>query len=166
MMTDAHEEKETLSVDVDIPTHDPRKTTALFIKTKRMIMKIGSLLGFTIRRPAGRCWICGKTEAELGAPLEAHHFGIERCYISAQLRWDLIQEDFPIFDWKHFNPAKPETFVDNMSSQGILLCKQHHTGKDTGIHMLPWNLWLMQRYLCDGTAFNPKEIIHHDKDVL
>jgi len=162
-MTDEHEQKDTFQVDVLIPAHPTRTTTALFEKTKRMIMKVETLLGFTIKRQAGRCWICGKTEGELGAPLEAHHFGVEREYINAPLRWDLIAEDFPIFDWKNFDPAKPEIFVDNMSSQGILLCKEHHTGKDTGIHDLPFSIWLMQRYLLDGTRFNPTEVITHGK---
>jgi len=162
-MTDEHEQKDTLSVDVEIPAHPPRKATALFEKTKRMIVGIGTALGFTIKRPAGRCWICNRTAQEAGQPLEAHHFGVERAYIDANLRWDLIQEDFPLFDWKNFDPANPESFVDNMSSQGILLCKQHHTGKDSGIHDLPFSIWIMQRYLADGERFSPTEVITHDK---
>lgn len=161
-MTDAHEEKETLSVDVDIPAHDKRVTTAIFTKTKRFLMKVGGLLGFTVKRPVGRCWICQRTEDEVG-PLEAHHFGIERCFIDAKIRWDLVKEDFPLFDWGHFDPAKPEVFVDAMDAQGILLCKEHHTGRDTGIHNLPFSLWIMQRYLADGEQFNPQEVIIHDK---
>lgn len=162
-MTDAHEEKETLSVDVDIPEHDKRVTTTVFRKTKRFLMKVGGALGFNIKRPPGRCWICGKTEVELGEPLEAHHFGVERAYIDADLRWDIIAKDFPIFDWTTFDPKRPETFVDDMSAQGVLLCKAHHTGKDTGIHELPFSLWVMQRYLADGSRFNPSEVIKHDE---
>lgn len=164
-MTDEHEEKETLKVDVVIPAHDARVTTALFRKTKQFLMKVGGLMGFTLRREPGRCWICGKTEAELGAPLEAHHFGIERAYLGAHLRWDVIAQDFPIFDWKNFNPANPTDFVDNMAAQGLLLCKAHHTGTDTGIHCLPFSLWVMQRYLADGTRFNPTEVIDHGTNL-
>lgn len=160
-MTDAHEEKETLTVDVDIPAHDKRVTTAIFTKTKRFLVKVGGLLGFTVKRPVARCWICQRTEQEAG-PLEAHHFGIERCFIGAKIRWDLVKEDFPLFDWEHFDPSKPEVFVDDMAAQGILLCKEHHTGKDTGIHDLPFSLWLIQRYLVDGSRFSPTEVIHHD----
>jgi hypothetical protein len=163
MMTDAHEEKETLSVDVDIPQHDDRVTTALFRKTKRFLMGTGGPLGFNIKREPGRCWICGKTEQELGQPLEAHHFGVERAYFDAKIRWNVVQQDFPLFDWKNFNPVNPASFVDNMAAQGVLLCKEHHTGKDTGIHTLPFSLWIMQRYLADGTRFNPTEVISHDE---
>lgn len=162
-MTDSHEEKETLSVDVTIPAHAKRATTALFTKTKRFLMKVGGALGFNIKQEPGRCWICGRTEAELGQPLEAHHFGIERAYLDAKIRWNVVQQDFPIFDWKNFNPDNPVEFVDNMTSQGMLLCKAHHTGKDTGIHMLPFSLWIMQRYLADGDRFSPTEVIHHDQ---
>lgn len=157
-----HEEKQTLTVDVELPGHDPRVVTAIFRKTKRFLMKTASLLGFSMHRPEGRCWICGRTPAEAG-PLEAHHFGVERAFIGAELRWDLVKEDFALFGWATFDPKKPETFIDDMSAQGVLLCKEHHTGKDTGIHTLPWNLWIMQRYLADGTRFNPNEVIHHDE---
>jgi hypothetical protein len=160
-MIKEHEDKDTLVIDVDIPLHDDRKTTVLFIKTKKMLIKIASILGFTIKRPAGRCWICQRTAEEAG-PLEAHHLGIERCYIGANIKWDLVREDWPIFDWKNFDPSNPVQFIDNMSAQGILLCKEHHTGIDTGIHRLPFSIWIMQRYLADGTRFNPNEIIHHE----
>jgi hypothetical protein len=156
-----HEEKNTLQVDVDLPGHAPRVTTALFRKTKRMLMTVSNAMGFDFKREAGQCWICGKTEADLGQPLEAHHFGIERAYIDAKIRWDLVARDFPIFGWKGFDPAKPEEFVDNMAAQGVLLCKAHHTGKDSGIHCLPFSLWLMQKYLADGTRFSPTEVIRH-----
>lgn len=161
-MTD-HEQKETLSVDVIIPDHPKRTTTALFTKTKRLLMHAATALGFNVKREAARCWICNKTAAEVGKPLEAHHFGIERAYIDANIRWNVVQQDFPIFDWKNFDPAKPEEFIDNMSAQGILLCKEHHTGKGTGVHDLPFSLWIMQRYLADGTRFSPTEVISHDQ---
>lgn len=165
-MTDAHEEKETLSVDVDIPQHDDRVTTGLFLKTKRFLIKVGSLVTcFSLKRKPAVCWVCGKTEKELGAPLEAHHFGIERAYIGAKIKWDLVAEDFPLFDWKNFNENNPVQFVDDMSVQGLLLCKEHHTGKDTGIHTLPFSLWVMQRYLVDGTRFNPNEVIDHGPGI-
>lgn len=157
-----HEEKETLHVDVELPGHAKRETTALFTKTKRFLMTAGGPLGFNVKREKGRCWICGKTEQELGQPLEAHHFGIERCYLDAKIRWNVVQQDFPLFDWKSFNPENPVEFVDNMASQGLLLCKQHHTGEGTGIHMLPFPLWVIQRYLADGDRFSPTEVISHD----
>lgn len=157
-----HEEKETLQVDVLLPGHDPRVTTSLFRKTKELLIKVASALGFIVQRPAARCWVCDKTAEEVGQPLEAHHFGIERAFIDGPIDWKRVQADFPNYDWENFDPRKPEMFVDNMEAQGILLCKAHHTGKGAGIHTLPFPLWVMQRYLPEGTKFSPDEVIHHD----
>lgn len=161
-MTNEHEETETLKVDVTIPDHPPRVTTSLFRKTKRFLMKVASPLRLTIKREEGKCWICGKTEVELGQPLEAHHFLVERAYIDATIRWDIIAEIIPGFSWRSFDPNQPETFIDDMSAQGVLLCKPHHTGVDTGIHTLPFPIWVAQKYLADGSRFNPDEVITHE----
>lgn len=158
-----HEEKETLEVDIEVPGHAPRTTTGLFRRTKQRIMAVASILGLNIFREKGRCWICGKTSEEAGEPLEAHHLIIERSFIDSPLRWDQLRKDFPHFDWENFDPTKPEMFVDDMITQGLLLCKEHHTGKDTGIHTLPFPLWVLQRYLPDGVQFSPTEVIHHDE---
>lgn len=42
------------------------------------------------------------------------------------------------FGWDHFDPADPYAFVDDMTVNGLLLCKAHHTGKDEGIHDMPF----------------------------
>lgn len=146
-----HEEKETLTVDVLLPGHAPRTTTPLFERSKKEL----------IGKEGGRCWICGRTESEAG-PLEAHHFGIERSFAEAPIDWAKVQHDFPHFDWEHFDPKSPYAFVDDMSAQGLLLCAEHHRGKDTGVHALPWPLFVMQRYLKDGYKFSDLEVIHHD----
>lgn len=161
--SETHEQKATLSVDVFLPGHDPRTTTTLFRRTKQKLMALASLLVFKPWRAKGRCFICNQTGDEVGQPLEAHHFGVERAFVDAPLRWDLIKMDFPNFNWADFDPTHPESFVDDMLAQGVLLCKAHHTGKDTGIHTLPFNLWLMQKYLPEGTKFTPDEVIHHDQ---
>ncbi|HEX7911815.1 MAG TPA: hypothetical protein VF534_27490 [Paraburkholderia sp.] len=155
-VTQIHEEKETLTVDVNIPGHEPRTTTALFSKSKAALK--------ASQHPP-RCWICGRTEAELGAPLEAHHNGVERSFAEGEIDWDRVKADFPHHDWSTFDPANPYTFVDDMSptGQGLLLCKQHHTGRDSGIHNLAYPLWILQRYLKDGAQFSPTEVIHHDQ---
>ncbi len=149
-----HEEKETLTVEVNIPGHDPRTETSLFERTRKAL----------IERDGG-CWICGRTALESGAPLEAHHFGIERSFAEAPIDWDKVKADFPRFDWQSFDPANPYVFVDDMVSQGLLLCAEHHRGKDAGIHAIPWPLFIMQRYLKDGYKFSDLEVIEHEKQV-
>ncbi len=158
-----HEMKDTNKVDVFIPPHRLRVTTELFRRTKQKLIAVSSFLRMKIYREKGRCYICGRTAEEAGQPLEAHHFGIERSFIDSPLRWDVIRKDFPDFDWATFDQTHPEAFVDDMLAQGILLCKLHHTGEGTGIHSLPFPLWIMQRYLPDGVRFTPTEIIHHDE---
>lgn len=149
-VSEVHEEKETLSVDVEIPGHAPRgAATPLFIRTKRILME----------RMDGRCFICNGTEAEVG-PLEAHHMGIERSFATAPIEWEKVKADFPNFDWEHFDAADPLSFVDDMSAQGLLLCAKHHRGKDEGIHTIPWPLFIVQRYLKDGYKFSDLETIH------
>lgn len=151
-VTEVHEERETLVVDVNLPGHDPRTTTALFRHTREQLIK----------REEGRCWICGRTAEESGFPLEAHHSGIERSYATAPIDWEKVKLDFPNFDWVSFDESKPLDFVDNMLAQGLLLCKDHHTHPETGIHTVPWPIFIMQRYLKAGYQFNKLEKIVHE----
>lgn len=159
-MTDAHEETKTLSVDVNIPEHADRTETSLYRNSREAMFLFPPLIVF--RAKPGECFICQKTEEELGEPLQSHHFGIERCYAEAEnIDWDLVARDFPSFDWATFDPKRPYQFVDDMTAQGLPLCLEHHIGKYTGIHFLPMPLWLMQRYLPNGYQFSPNEIIRH-----
>lgn len=153
MSIDEHEEKETLQIDILAPGHEKRTTSELFKKTRKELLA---------KTP--RCFICNRTAEESGEPLEAHHLGIEWQFALGDIDWDLVKQDFPHFDWKHFDPSKPYEFVDNMNSQGLILCKEHHTGKDTGVHNTPFPLWIMQRYLKNGDQWSPTiNIIHEDE---
>lgn len=154
-VTETHEEKETLVVDVNLPGHEARITTALFTRTRKQL----------IEREGGRCFICQRTAAEAG-PLEAHHHPIERSF-AEMIDWSegsLIRHDFPHFDWANFDLANPYTFVDDMTVNGLLICKDHHIGKDEGIHAMPFPIWLAQRYGREGYQFSAVEIIHHDQE--
>ncbi len=152
-VAETHEEKTTLKVDVNLPGHEARTASSLFVHTRKALIE---------KNP--HCWICGRTAEESGHPLEAHHMGIEYSFMTAPIDWGRVAEDFPLFDWATFDPAKPGEFVDNMLAQGLLLCKDHHTHPETGIHTLPWPIFVMQRYLKDGYKFNDLEVIHHEQD--
>lgn len=67
------------------------------------------------------------------------------------------------FDWTAVDRIGPLAFVDDMTVNGLLLCKDHHVGKDEGIHDLPYPLWVAQRSGLEGYAFSSLEIIHHQK---
>lgn len=154
-----HEEKETLSIEVNIPGHDERETTSLFRRTRKKL----------IERDDGRCWICGATADEVG-PLEAHHHPVERS-LANMVDWHLFRkyaelglfgEHAKAFDWSKFDPADPYSFVDNMLANGILLCKNHHVGKDEGIHTMPYPLFVAQKFAKEGYKFSDVEVIHHE----
>ena len=157
---DTHEEKETLTVDVMLPGHEPRVTTPLFVKTKALLVK----------REGGRCAVCQRTAEEAGAPLESHHHPIERS-LANLIDWSRFKADClagkwgPFargFDWAGFDPADPYTFVDDQTVNGLLLCAAHHRGKDEGIHAMPYPLFLGQIYGKDGYQFTPAEVLHHE----
>jgi hypothetical protein len=165
--TAAHVEKETLKIDVNILMHAARATTALFTRTRKLL----------IAREGGRCFICHRTAAESGHPLEAHHHPIERCF-AEEIDWKLVEidcrvGDVPVparqlaalqaFDWSKFDPAHWETFVDDLTVNGMLLCRDHHIAADDGIHTVPGPIWIAQGYAKEGTRFNSREVIHHDQ---
>lgn len=156
-VTQAHAEKETLSVEVNIPEHEERKTTALFERTRKEL----------IAREGGRCFVCNQTPEETGHPSEAHHHPIERS-LAELIDWDRFKADalagvwgekIRAFDWDHFTDWTQ--FVDDMTVNGMLLCKEHHIGKDEGIHTMPFPLWIAQKYAREGYQFSDVEVIHH-----
>lgn len=176
-----HVERETLAVEVNIPGHEARTTTALFTRSKKLL----------IEREGGRCFISGATAEQSGHPLEAHHYPVER---SMANMWDWPRFAFDCkkgqwgphaqaFDWDGFfrdakvtvipalhplendvqivEPRDPYLFVDDMTVNGMLLTKQHHTAKNDGIHDMPFPLWIAKRYGREGYVFSRTETIHH-----
>lgn len=159
-----HEEKLTLSVDINIPGHDPRTATILFENSKKLLLD----------RDGARCFICNATAEESGEPLESHHYPIERS-LANMIDWDYVKSEAlsgrmgvhaQQFNWDGFMgaiPFDPITFVDDQTVNGLILCKKHHTGKDEGIHDLPHPLWIAQKYGKEGYDFSKIEIIHHNQ---
>ncbi|QGZ66249.1 hypothetical protein [Paraburkholderia acidisoli] len=156
-VTKAHAEKETLSIEVLIPAHEERKATALFERSRKEL----------IEREGGRCFVCNGTAEESGHPLEAHHHPIERS-LAELIDWERFKADalggmwgekIRAFDWDNFTDWTQ--FVDDMTVNGMLLCRSHHTAKDSGIHTLPFPLWVAQKYAKEGYKFSDFETIHH-----
>ncbi|BDC37775.1 hypothetical protein [Paraburkholderia terrae] len=156
-VTEIHKEKETLSVEVNIPGHAPRTTTALFTRTRKTLLE----------REGARCFICNATAKQSGHPLEAHHHPIERS-LAEMIDWDRFKQDalsgywgphIQAFDWDNF--TEWTQFVDDMTVNGMLLCKAHHIGKDEGIHAMPLPIWIAQKYAKEGYQFSDIEVIHH-----
>jgi hypothetical protein len=88
-VTDSHEEKNTFVVDVILPGHEARgAATPLFVRTRKQL----------IAREQGKCWVTGLTAEDLGAPLEAHHYPIERCFAEA-VDWVRFANDCKFGHW-------------------------------------------------------------------
>jgi hypothetical protein len=143
-----HELRQTLTIDVYAPDHPDRSTSPIFRHTRKKLIE---------DNPAACCWICDKTEAQLGEPLELHHELVEWCD-SLAVSWAVVQLLAPAFDWSTFDPAHPEMFIDSEQNARLVLCKKHHTGKDHGIHMLPYSLWILQKTKRQDFIFSPDEI--------
>lgn len=152
-VTDVHEEKMTLVIDTFIPGHDPRTTTALFERTRKELIKLSG----------GVCHFTGMTEEESGHPLEAHHHIIEKCEENGA-DWQKVKAYIvrTAALWNRalaFTKANPEladinTFVDDMTVNGMLLSKQAHTGPPPcSIHFTPGPICQAQAYLKDGLEF-------------
>jgi hypothetical protein len=183
-VTKVHAQHDTLDVDINIPGHEPRATTALFTRTRKVL----------IEREQGRCWVSGLTEKELGHPLEAHHHPIERS-MANMIDWERFSRDARAghwgphaqgFDWETFFhgstlqqvtvaatddeeaytvtfrvPVDPYLFVDDMTVNGLLLGRDYHTGKNEGIHRLPFPYWIARKYGREGYVFSSVETIHN-----
>lgn len=94
-VTEVHKEKSTLQVDVNIPGHAARgAATPLFVRTRKALLE----------REGGRCWLSGLTAEQLGAPLEAHHYPIERCFAEA-IDWRRFANDAKFGHWGPYAAA-------------------------------------------------------------
>lgn len=121
-----HEFKQTLEIEIFYPDHPPRTESALFVRTKHHLVKV-------LDTP---CWVCGAKEDR-----EVHHFHAE--WADAEgIDWQKMQQLHPNFPWSTF--TQPEDFIDSEYNM-MVLCQKHHRGKNHGIHMLPYPIWIMQR---------------------
>ncbi|MDR6381848.1 hypothetical protein [Paraburkholderia caribensis] len=66
------------------------------------------------------------------------------------------------FDWRAFDPAKPETFVDSMANMLPLVAKFHRSPTH-GIHHRSFPTFVFQSYPRKaGFIFTPDEIVHKE----
>lgn len=179
-VTEDHEQKDTLKIDVIEPGHDARgSASALFKRTRPQLFE----------REGNRCWLSGMTAEESGHPLEAHHHPVERCF-AERWDWPRFSKDCEAGEWgphaQAFNwpaffvgavtiiapdtgkpfvkVADPYLFVDDMLANGRVLAKQFHTVPDEGIHDLDGPRYLAQKYLAEGYKFSDIEVIHHSQE--
>jgi len=136
----------TIHIRECYPEHPAREDDPhyhIFNQTKRRLASLGKLT----------CWINNK---DCQGDIELHHDKVE---FALQNGVDLTKfsEVFPEFTGK-----TDEEFLAWIESEGNLLplCRQHHIGV-FGIHVIPYPLWLPQKFLKDGVVA-PGMVIHEN----
>lgn len=144
-----HEDKDTLSVAVNIPGHDPRVETPEYRRGRAEEL---------LRDPT--CVVCGSSE-----DLETHHCFVERCMTNMVDKDQLVG----MLQWLNKSTEKAiealktmsvEEFVDS-SANLMTLCHPHHLGKNEGIHTMDFPRWSAQWYGKEGYVYSYVETIHH-----
>jgi hypothetical protein len=110
-----HELKDTITADYFVPGHEERTTTALFKRTRKEL----------IEREGGRCFVTNMTAEELGAPLQAHHHPVERCFATAW-DWPRFAEDCKRGLWgPHAQAFDWDSFLFGRSVRPVHLCRRY-----------------------------------------
>lgn len=161
--TAAHEDKSTLVVDVLIGEHPSRLAdTPMYAHSHPL----------AVARDGGRCVVCGRTAAEAG-PLETHHCPVERFAAEAgMVDWAELRRTVDVWygvfarakTYLDVNPTPPADifeFVDSVDNL-VTICKDHHVGKDEGIHAMDWPRWLCQMFGDKGDKYTPTEVLVHE----
>jgi hypothetical protein len=143
---------------VNYPLHKKRTDSAIYRKTHHDLIHVKNL----------PCFICGKANInEKGESehlhLETHHFYCEKAAQNA-IDWEKfgefathcynIQTGENIghhYDWKKV-AENPDIFVDSPHNM-VVLCKEHHTSGNKGIHHVPMPEWILQKFPKDGFEF-------------
>jgi hypothetical protein len=130
-MIEQHLQRTTLHIVECVPGHEPREGDPhyhIFNQTRDRLKRRGLL----------KCWV---GNGDCAGQIELHHDKVE---FSLQNGVDLtrFEEAFPEFTGK-----TDEEFRAWIEGEGNLLplCKIHHTGI-LGVHVLPYPIWLPQKF--------------------
>jgi len=150
--TKKNTKKMTNHYTINYPLHEKRKDTALYRRTRNELIHKRKLT----------CFICDKKNS-IEQPLETHHFYCEK-YAQTMIDWDKFalfakncyniqtgENIYANFDWNEVK-QNPDIFVDSTYNM-IVLCKQHHTSGNKGLHHVPFPDWILQKYPLDGFEF-------------
>lgn len=136
------EEKDQVREIIDVmhfEAREERVESALFKKNKRWFKDNDAK--------------CAIDNGECHGPIEIHHNIIQHAAANA-VDWARIEKDFGFSD------------VDDIKNL-IPICKRHHTGKATGIHMMSYPAWILQKYYLPEPLSNfesaVKTAIENDK---
>ncbi len=130
---------------IHYPLHGKRKPTALYRRTRHELIYNKKLT----------CFICNKKNDD-NESLETHHFYCEK-YAQTMIDWKKFGEFAKnchniqtgenigeTFNWDEVE-NNPDIFVDSPHNM-VVLCKQHHTSGNKGLHHVPFPDWILQKY--------------------
>ncbi|KVZ18651.1 hypothetical protein WT88_29670 [Burkholderia stagnalis] len=161
-----HEHRDTISEDVFYPAHPPRTESAVFRSTK--------VAGHAARLPcaiSGQAegveyhhvfcewaftsavdWqtVKGVATGEITRlpvlDLETDQPTGDSFPAEQSLLWVIVRlAEARGFDWKAFDPARPETFIDSMANM-LVLHSKFHRKKGHGIHAETLPVWIFQAF--------------------
>lgn len=131
-----HEQRETLTIDIEYPDHAQRTESPEFAANKRtLVTKLDT-----------PCFCCGGKENR-----EVHHFIIEWA------EWDFADpakvltaaHRFDIYGYAGQLGDKPILSPDDIRNL-VVICAKCHRGRGTGIHLVPFPNWIAQVVAKDG----------------
>jgi hypothetical protein len=155
-MENYHSMEETEHFKVNYPNHVKRTSSHEYEQTHKYLCKQLNL----------GCFICGKNHPE--EITETHHYFCEYADMNGydwisfgkwatetELRNPQTGHEFAgEFDWEKVQ-ENPTLFVDSIYNM-VVLCEKHHRDTATGIHHVPYPLWLSQKFAKDGFVFLEK----------
>lgn len=131
-----HEQRETLTIDIEYPDHAQRTESPEFAANKRtLVTKLDT-----------PCFCCGGKDHR-----EVHHFIIEWA------EWDfadpakvlIAAHRLDIYGYAGQLGDKPIESPDDIRNL-VVICAKCHRGRGTGIHLVPFPNWIAQVVARDG----------------
>lgn len=138
----------TLVEEVSYPPHEPRKASAIYARTHAKLV-------VEMDEP---CWICGVRHSDVVrmAVDDRKHWQIETHH--AELEWaaekafeqddEMLAKIEADFAGKFADSTSLREWLDSEGNM-LILCATHHRGARTGIHMISYPAWKLQRWQTD-----------------
>ena len=174
---------QTITVNINTPNHEQRKRSTLFVHSRlELIAREGGC--FICGRNAEQTghpleahhhpiewsmsnmvdWERLRDDCKRGlwGP-HAAGFDWDAFFINATLSpFDFVDDESGhAISTTRLIPRDPYLFIDDMRVNGMLLCKEHHVHDDAGMHMMPFPLWIAQKYAVEGYQFSKSGQINH-----
>ncbi len=147
-----HLDKRTLTEEVLVADHPPRKASAEFERNRVLLLV----------QNGKRCWICDQP-GQPGAPLEVHH--LHEWSLWPSLDPAKVLQTLHCFDPYGYTEKLGDAPIDSPDDirnllvlcasceiEGKAIAGGHHRGVDAGVHAVTWPIWLAQRAVRAGVS--------------